>query len=62
MRCCAVRTQALLGMPADAGSYLAMHFPDGVPADLKARLARIEARYREIGARTGTEFGASWAA
>ena len=54
--------QALLGMPADTGSYLAVHFPDGVPADLKARLARIEARYPEINARTGAEFEASSAA
>ena len=38
---------------------LAVHFPDGVPRDLKDRLKRIEARFPELGARTGAQFEAS---
>lgn len=48
--------QSLLGLPAETGSYLAVHFPDGPPADLAARLARIEARFPEITARSGRAF------
>lgn len=50
--------QALLGLPAETASYLAVHFPDGPPPDLEARLARIEARFPEITARTGRAFEA----
>jgi hypothetical protein len=50
--------QALLGLPAETTSYIAVRFRDGPPADLAARLARIEARFPEISARSGADFEA----
>lgn len=48
-----------LGAPRDSVSFLAVRFDGSVPADLAERLKRIEARFPEISARTGTDFEAS---
>lgn len=47
---------AVLNAPAESASYLAVQFPGGAPADLPVRLARIEARFPELTARTGAQF------
>ena len=49
----------ILGYPTDNAAMLAVHFPDGAPRDLKDRLKRIEARFPELGARTGAQFESS---
>ena len=47
---------AILGYPPETAAYLAVRFPDGAPADLAARLARIEVQFPELSARTGSQF------
>lgn len=46
----------MLGMPVGKAAFLALDFPDGPPADLSARLARIETRFPELSARTSDQF------
>lgn len=48
--------RAMLRMPRGQVAYLALDFPDGVPADLPGRLAAIAARYPELSARTADQF------
>ncbi|WP_313670573.1 hypothetical protein [Sandarakinorhabdus sp.] len=48
----------VLNMPAETASYLMVRFAGPPPADLPERLARIEARYPELTARTGAQFNA----
>jgi hypothetical protein len=47
---------AMLGFPAGKTAFLALDFPDGAPADLAARLDRIERRFPEISARSTSQF------
>ncbi|MGL4543711.1 MAG: hypothetical protein ACRCUI_14500, partial [Polymorphobacter sp.] len=49
----------ILGYPTDNAAMLAVYFPNGAPADLRDRLARIATRFPELGAMTGAEFEAS---
>ena len=49
----------ILNYPTDNAAMLAVYFPDGVPHDLRDRLKRIEARYPELGAVTGSAFETS---
>ncbi len=50
---------AILGYPTESAAMLAVHFPDGPPADLDERLKRIEERFPEIRAHSGRAFEAS---
>lgn len=49
---------AAAGTPGGQVAFLAIDFPAGKPRDLAARLARIEARYPAISARTDSDFRA----
>jgi hypothetical protein len=55
----AATARRALGWPEGKVAYLAIDFPDGAPADLDDRLARIAARYPEISALSGADFTAS---
>jgi hypothetical protein len=48
-----------IGMPTGSTSYLIINFRNGVPADLPARLVRLQERWPELSARTGDEFSYS---
>ena len=48
--------RTMLRVPAGQTAFLALDFPEGVPADLGARLARIEYRFPELSARTTAQF------
>lgn len=46
----------VLGYPAGMTAFLALNFPDGMPADLADRLARVEGRFPELAARPADRF------
>lgn len=49
---------AILRYPAESVAFLTVRFPAGAPPDLVRRLARIEARFPELSARTAADFEA----
>ncbi|MBC7520054.1 MAG: hypothetical protein H7268_03010 [Sandarakinorhabdus sp.] len=49
---------AILHYPAETAAFLTVRFPAGAPVDLARRLARIEARFPELSARTAADFEA----
>jgi len=55
----AATARRALGWPEGRVAFLAIDFPGGAPADLDDRLARLEAHYPEITARSGADFTAS---
>lgn len=48
-----------IGLPTGQLSFLLIDFPSGAPADLSARLARLEQHWPELSARTGADFASS---